>query len=88
MKEEKKLEEQFKINVNPNETPILYTDFVFMNTNEDGVVIDVCQKVGNSNQLHVVARLGMSRVHAKKLVKKLSELLALTEGHSQTSGKN
>ena len=81
-------ENNFQINLNPNEVKILYTDMVFMNTNEDGVTFDICQKVGSTNQIQVVSRVGMSRNHAKKFVKKLSELLALTEGQSQTGKKN
>lgn len=83
-----KKQEQVNINLNPEKTQILYTDSLVMNTNEDGLTIDVCQKVGSTNQLHVVSRIGMSREHAKKFVKKLSELLALTEGHGQTTSKN
>lgn len=81
-------EQQFQISVNPEKTPIMYTDTVFMNVNDDGVILDICQKVGNSNQLQVVTRVGMSREHAHKFVKKLSEILALTHGHSQTGEKN
>lgn len=78
---------QLNVNINPN-NPIVYTDMVFMNVNEDGITFDVCQKVGTTNQYQVVSRIGMSRVHAKKFVKKLTELLALTEGRSQTGDKN
>lgn len=81
-------EPKLQINLNPEKVSILYTDTVFMNVNDDGVTLDVCQKVGNSNQLQVVSRIGMSRDHANKFVKKLSEILALTHGHSQTSSKN
>lgn len=81
-------EPKLQINLNPEKVNILYTDTVFMNVNDDGVTLDICQKVGNSNQLQVVARIGMSRDHANKFVKKLSEILVLTHGHSQTSGKN
>lgn len=81
-------EQQFQVTVNPEKTPIMYTDTVFMNVNDDGVTLDICQKVGNSNQLQVVTRIGMSREHAHKFVKKLSEILALTHGHSQTGEKN
>jgi hypothetical protein len=81
-------EQQFQVSVNPEKTPIMYTDTVFMNVNDDGVTLDICQKVGNSNQLQVVTRVGMSREHAHKFVKKLSEILALTHGHSQTGEKN
>lgn len=77
-----------QINVNSEHTPILYTDTVFMNANDDGVTLDICQKVGNTNQLQVVSRIGMSRNQAEKIVKKLSEILALTQGHSETRGKN
>lgn len=66
----------------PN-VPILYTDTIFMNVNEDGVIIDVAQKTPPNN-LTVVTRIGMSREHAKKFVKKLSEILALTTAHSHT----
>lgn len=79
---------QFQVNLNPEKVSILYTDTVFMNVNDDGVTLDICQKVGNSTQLQVVSRIGMSREHANKFVKKLSEILALTHGHSRTSDKN
>lgn len=77
-----------QINLNPDTTPILYTDSILMNTNEDGVTLDIAQKVGPTKQLKIVSRIGMSRNHAKKFVKKLSELLALTEGNSATGNKN
>jgi len=83
-----KPEHQFQINLNPEKVTIEYTDTIFMNVNDDGVTLDICQKVGNSNQLQVVSRVGMSRQHAQKFVKKLSEILVLTHGHSQTRDKN
>lgn len=79
---------KFQIKMNSETTQILYTDTIFMNVNDDGVTFDVCQKVGNSDQIQVVSRIGMSRVHAQKFVKKLSEILALTHGHSETQEKN
>lgn len=82
-----KISDEIKINLNPENTPIHYTDMVFMNVNEDGVTMDICQKVGSSNQYQVSTRIGMSREHAKKFVKKLSEILALTQGSSQTGEK-
>ncbi len=81
-------EQKLQVNLNPEKVSILYTDTVFMNVNDDGVTLDICQKVGNSSQLQVVSRIGMSRDHANKFVKKLSEILALTHGHSQTASKN
>jgi len=81
-------EQQFQVTINPEKTQIAYTDTIFMNVNDDGVIFDICQKVGSSNQVQVVSRIGMSRSHAQKFVKKLSEILALTHGHSKTSDKN
>lgn len=72
------------VNVNLDSTPILYTDNIFMTTNEDGVMVDVCQKLGKTNQLRIVSRFGMSRTHAKKFLKELGKLLAMTEGKSET----
>ena len=81
-------ETEFKVSLNPENVRILYTDTIFMNVNDDGVTLDICQKVGNSTQIQVVSRIGMSRDHAHKFVKKLSEILALTHGHSETTSKN
>jgi hypothetical protein len=78
---------QISIDLNPQTTPILYTDNVFMTTNEDGLILNVGQRIGNTEKMHVVARIGMSREHAKKVVEKLAKLLALTEGTSQTTSK-
>ncbi len=75
------------VNLNPVTTPVLYTDNVLMTTNEDGVVLDVSQREGSTNQAQVVARVGMSREQAKKFVKELVRLLAMTEGAVQTGKK-
>ncbi|HMS22545.1 MAG TPA: hypothetical protein PKA38_02155 [Candidatus Levybacteria bacterium] len=76
------------IHVTPTTIPILYTDTLFMNVNEDGVIIDVCQKGIAQNQVQVVARVGMSKSHAKKFVKKLSEILALTSSRADSTKDN
>lgn len=80
--------EDVNVNVDPNSTPILYTDMVYMHVNEDGVTFDICQRVGSSNRFQVITRVGMSRSHAQKFAKKLSETLALTAGQGQTGEKN
>jgi hypothetical protein len=72
------------VSVNLDNTPILYTDNIHITTNEDGVVLNVMQKLATSNQIRIVARVGMSRVHAKKFLTEMSRLLALTEGKSGT----
>lgn len=82
----KKAQEEILVTT-PN-IPIMYTDSIFMNVNEDGVTIDICQKGISQNQLQIVARVGMSKEHAKKFVKRLSEILALTTTRSETTKGN
>lgn len=85
---DKKQEEQkIQVNVNLDTTPILYTDNIMMTTNEDGLVLDVTQKLGSTNQMRIVSRIGMSRDHAKKFLNELGRLLAMTEGQKQTGKK-
>jgi len=66
------------ISVNLDSTPILYTDSIFISANDDGVTLDIAQKLGN-DQVRIVSRIGMSRTHAKKFVTEAGRLLALTE---------
>lgn len=81
-------QQEVSINVNLDTTPILYTDNVIMTSNEDGLILNICQKIGPTNQMRIVSRIGMSRNHAKKFVKELGSLVALTEGKGQTGTKN
>lgn len=80
-------QKKVSLNVNVDTTPILYTDTVFMTTNEDGLTLEVGQKIIGTEQVRIVSRIGMSRNHAKKLVKELGKLLAMTEGQGQTAEK-
>ena len=59
----------------PNNLTTLYTDSVFVTTNDFGVVFDFAQSIGPTNQQNVIARLGMSKEHAKALLKVLFEKL-------------
>ena len=81
---------EINFNVNFDTTPIYYTDIVQMTTNADGVVLDIGQRFLTSNQIKIVARIGMSRQHAKKFLTEFGKLLAMTEGQLQTveKGKN
>ncbi len=78
---------QVSVDINLETTPIYYTDNVSINANEDGVVFDFIQRVGNTNRAKVVTRVGMSRVHAKKFASELGRLLAITE-EGKKEGKN
>lgn len=75
------------VNVNFDTTPIFYTDNIMMTTNPDGVVLDVIQRLATTDQARMVARIGMSREHAKKFVSELGKLILTTEGQAQTSDK-
>lgn len=59
----------------PGNLPVLYTDSVFVGTNQFGLVFDFAQSLGPTNQQNVVARLGMSKEHAKALLKVLADKL-------------
>jgi hypothetical protein len=82
-----KPQNNIQLNVNLDTTPVLYTDNIIMNINEDGVVLNVGQVLFGTNQMRIVSRVGMSREHAKKFVRELSKLLAITEGQAQTGEK-
>ncbi|OGM21526.1 hypothetical protein A2714_00205 [Candidatus Woesebacteria bacterium RIFCSPHIGHO2_01_FULL_38_9] len=84
MKDDK---EKRQVSLNADTTPILYTDNVNMIANTDGVVLNVMQRVGSRNQLRIVARVGMSREHAKKFVEKLGQLLLKSQGQLVTGKK-
>lgn len=85
--EVKKQKNQVQVSVNLDTTPVLYTDNINMNVNPDGVVLNVMQRLGPTNQVRIVARIGLSREHAKKFVDKLGKLLLKSEGEIVT-GKN
>ena len=72
------------VSVNLDTTPILFADNILITANENGIVLDVAQKLASSNQTRIVSRVGMSRTHAKKFAAELSRLIALTEGNSGT----
>jgi hypothetical protein len=86
-KHEEQLPQQMAVNLNLDTTPILYTDNIYIVTNEDGIVLNVMQSVAGTNQLRIVARIGMSRTHGKKFVTEMGKLLALTEGQGHTGEK-
>lgn len=64
------------IDLDPTEVPILYTDNINIVVNDDGVILNVCQKVG-PRKYHVITRIGMSTNHAQKVASKLAQVLLL-----------
>jgi len=77
-----------KINLNLDTTPILYTDNIFIGVSTDGVVLDFGQKLGPTNELRIVSRIGMSREQAKKFFKTLGEQLKLSETNAPVNKSN
>jgi hypothetical protein len=80
-------EQSVQVSVNLDTTPVLYTDNINMTINPDGVVLDIMQRLGPTNQIRIVSRVGMSREHAKKFVEKLGKLLLKSEGEIVTGKK-
>jgi len=72
-------QQNVSVSVNLDTTPILFADNILITANENGIVLDVAQKLASSNQTRIVSRVGMSRTHAKKFAAELSRLIALTE---------
>lgn len=76
-------EQEVQVNLAADRVPILYTDSVFINSNQYGIVLNVAQSTGPTSQQNVVARIGMSREHAKALLDVLGKHLAMTTSSSK-----
>lgn len=85
---DEKKKSDMSVNINLDTTPILYTDNIFMTVNEDGVVLDIAQKLGPTNQIRIVSRIGMSKDHARKFLKEMGKLLVMNQGQIETGRKN
>jgi transcriptional regulator with XRE-family HTH domain len=65
------------------ENQILFTDVVDVTVNNYGVVMNFMQGTGPSSAPHSVARVGMSREHAKSVLQILQMTLSQTERGSK-----
>jgi len=63
-----------QVNV-PDNLNVVYTDSTFVHKNKFGIVLDFAQTVGPTNRQNVVARVGMSKEHAKALYDALDKNL-------------
>ena len=88
MDKKTKTNQPVEVSINFDNTPILYTDNVLISVNKDGVVLDVGQKLGNTNKLRIVSRIGMSKEHARKLAQQLAKTLALTSAETPRGKQN
>jgi len=70
--EENKQAQGQQINV-PNNLPVLFSDSIGVTSSPFGLVFDFGQRVGPTNQVNIVARVGLSKEHGEALLKVLSE---------------
>lgn len=66
-----------QIQIDPLKTPVLYTNAMFVSSDDFGIVIDAGQKVGPTNGIQVVSRMGLSLQHAVKLREALESHIKL-----------
>jgi transcriptional regulator with XRE-family HTH domain len=65
--------------VMPLDARIVYTDMVHVMVNNYGVVMNFMQGAGPNNKPLAVTRIGMSREHAKSVLKVLQETLDMSD---------
>ncbi len=73
---------QNTVMVMPADARIAYTDMVHVMVNNYGVVLNFMQGAGPNNQPLAVARLGMSKEHAKSVLEVLKRTLEKSEPKS------
>lgn len=71
----------------PLDNRVLYTDVVHVVVNNHGVVMNFMQGQGNNGQPTTVARVGMSRDHAKSVLNLLQRTLAQSEPKKLSDGR-
>jgi transcriptional regulator with XRE-family HTH domain len=65
-----------QVTVDPSKVQVVYTDSTIVSSSDYGLVLDVAQTVtGNPQQQFVVARIGMSFDHAKRLLEVINDHL-------------
>lgn len=84
--EDKNLVPSPNFNIDPTRTPVLYADAIYLKSNENGIVMDVAQQIGPTQQYNIVSRVGVSKDHAKRLIEHLEALLR-SEGVRSTEKK-
>ncbi len=68
--------DQINIGIDPLRTPILFSDTIRVSSSENGFVLDIAQGIAGTNQAVVVARVGLSKEHARKLAEMMIEQVA------------
>lgn len=70
---------QNSVMVMPLDARIVYTDMVHVMVNNYGVVMNFMQGAGPNNQPLAIARIGMSKEHAKSVLNVLQETLDISD---------
>ncbi|HVV25612.1 MAG TPA: DUF3467 domain-containing protein [Candidatus Saccharimonadales bacterium] len=73
-----KVPQQASVNLNPS-TPVLYSDAMSVTTSPFGMVFDFGQRLGPTNNFNVVARVGVSFEHARKIMEAIHNELEKNE---------
>lgn len=71
----------------PSDPRVVYTDMVHVMINDFGVVMNFMQGAAPGTQPLAVARIGMSKEHAKSVIEILQKSLQQSEQHSDQRGK-
>jgi transcriptional regulator with XRE-family HTH domain len=56
-----------QVKVNAESLPVLFSDSMFITVSENGVVFDFAQQLGPTAEQQIVARVGVSHGHARKI---------------------
>lgn len=72
---------------NVSNNRILYTDMVQVSANNYGVILNFLQGVGSDGKPSAVARIGMSREHARSVIEVLQRTIDLAENPVQEKPK-
>lgn len=62
---------------------ILYTDMIQVSANNYGVILNFLQGIGSDGKPSAVARVGMSREHAKSIIAVLTKTLDMANQNSE-----
>lgn len=79
---------QPSVMVMPADARIAYTDMVHVMANNYGVVMNFMQGAGPGNQPLAVARIGMSKEHARSVLEVLQKTLAASEPKAISPAKS
>jgi transcriptional regulator with XRE-family HTH domain len=68
-------EQQLQINLNAEKTPVLYSDWHQISTNDGGIVLSFGQSAAPTPMMMVISRVGLSHAQAKELYNTLGKNL-------------